>query len=188
VLTATKKRLLISESDDDSNRCTPYRGNLVHMTRMLLASVHVCHTCAFHGQSLYVVTFHADPTELDRFTAYEKKCSLLHLSARMGGLQDPSQFLYQHNHWSSVLKTNICWWTYYIDLLDPYHQHVINTFNIFSRGPTHRSLTDTDGGYNLGGAGLPHHTPRPSQPTVLRFPPKGPHPVSGCQSNNYQLN
>jgi hypothetical protein len=119
------------------------------MTRMLLASVHVCHTCAFHGQSLYVVTFHADPTELDRFTAYEKKCSLLHLSARMGGLQDPSQFLYQHNHWSSVLKTNICWWTYYIDLLDPYHQHVINTFNIFSRGPTHRSLTDTDGATTL---------------------------------------
>jgi hypothetical protein len=26
-------------------------------------------------QSPYVVTFHTDPTELDRFTAPEKKCS-----------------------------------------------------------------------------------------------------------------
>jgi hypothetical protein len=42
-------------------------------------------------------------------------------------------------------------------------------------GPTHQSLTDTGGGYNLGGAGFPHHTPRPSQPAVstfhLRVPP-----------------
>jgi hypothetical protein len=29
-------------------------------------------------------------------------------------------------------------------------------------------------GYNLGGASLPLHTPQPSQPMVLRFPPKGP--------------
>jgi hypothetical protein len=29
-------------------------------------------------------------------------------------------------------------------------------------------------GYNLGGAGFPHHSPRSSQPTVLRFPSMGP--------------
>jgi hypothetical protein len=51
---------------------------------------------------------------------------------------------------------------------------VIGTFNTCLRGPTHRSLTDTSGGYNLRGAGFAHHTPRPSRPTVLRFPPKGP--------------
>jgi hypothetical protein len=39
-------------------------------------------------------------------------------------------------------------------------------------GPTHRSLTNTGGGYNLGGVDLPHHTPRPSQSTILRFSPK----------------
>jgi hypothetical protein len=42
-------------------------------------------------------------------------------------------------------------------------------------GPTHRFLTDIGGGYNLGGASLPHTTPRPSQPVVstfhLRAPP-----------------
>jgi hypothetical protein len=45
-------------------------------------------------------------------------------------------------------------------------------------GPTHRSLIDTGGGYNLKGVGFPLHTPRPYQPTVLRFPPKAPRLVS----------
>jgi hypothetical protein len=48
-------------------------------------------------------------------------------------------------------------------------------FNTCSRGPAHQPLTNTGGGYNLGGAGLPHTTPRPSQPVVstfnLRAPP-----------------
>jgi hypothetical protein len=56
-----------------------------------------------------------------------------------------------------------------LGLLDPYHQHAIGTFNTCSRGPTHRSLTDKGRGYNLGGAGLPHHTTRPSQLTVSTF-------------------
>jgi hypothetical protein len=37
-------------------------------------------------------------------------------------------------------------------------------------GATHRSLTDTGGGYNLGGAGLPHITPRPFEPAISTFP------------------
>jgi hypothetical protein len=32
-----------------------------------------------------------------------------------------------------------------------------------------RSLTDTDGGYNLGGVGFSHTIPWPSQPTVFNF-------------------
>jgi hypothetical protein len=46
-------------------------------------------------------------------------------------------------------------------------------FNTYSQGPTHRSLIDTGGAYKLEGADLPHHTPRPSQPMVIDFPPKG---------------
>jgi hypothetical protein len=47
-----------------------------------------------------------------------------------------------------------------LGLLGPYHRHAIGTFNTYSRGPTKRSLIDTGGGYNLGGAGLPHdHSP-----------------------------
>jgi hypothetical protein len=40
-------------------------------------------------------------------------------------------------------------------------------------GPTHQFLIDTDESYNLEGASFSHHTPHPSQLTVLRFPPKG---------------
>jgi hypothetical protein len=36
-------------------------------------------------------------------------------------------------------------------------------------GSTHRSLTDTGGGYNLGGAGFPQTTLWPSRPTVSTF-------------------
>jgi hypothetical protein len=61
-----------------------------------------------------------------------------------------------------------------LGLPGPYLRHKISTFNTCSRGSTHRSLIDTDGGYNLGGAGFPHHTPQPSQPTVLCFPLNGP--------------
>jgi hypothetical protein len=42
-----------------------------------------------------------------------------------------------------------------LDLLGPYHQYVIDTFITYSRGSTHRSLTDTDEGYNLKSAGFP---------------------------------
>jgi hypothetical protein len=52
-----------------------------------------------------------------------------------------------------------------LGLLDPYHQYVIDTFNTCHRLP----LTDIGGGYNLGGADLAHHTPRPSQPAVSPF-------------------
>jgi hypothetical protein len=43
-------------------------------------------------------------------TALEKKCSRLHLLARLSGSRDPPQFLSQPSHWSSRLKTSICWW------------------------------------------------------------------------------
>jgi hypothetical protein len=54
-------------------------------------------------------------------------------------------------------------------LTGPIYQHVISTFNTCLWGPTHRFLTDTGRAYNLGGAGFPHRTPRPSQPMVSTF-------------------
>jgi hypothetical protein len=56
-----------------------------------------------------------------------------------------------------------------LGLLGPYHQHVISTFNTYSRGSTHQSLTDTGRGYHFGGAGFPHTTLRPFQSTVSTF-------------------
>jgi hypothetical protein len=76
----------------------PAGENLINTTRTLSTSIYVRHMYASCGWSPYVATFHADLTELDRFTAPEKKCSRLHLSARLSGPQDPPQFLSQHNH------------------------------------------------------------------------------------------
>jgi hypothetical protein len=128
---------------------------------------------AFRGQSPYVATFHADPTKLNRFTAPEKKVLQTPPLSPVEWPMGPPQFLSQHNHWSSALKPNICWRANYIGLLGTYHQHVIGTFNTCSRGATHRSLTDTGGGYNLATS----HSPTfPIDGPLLSI--KGPHPVS----------
>jgi hypothetical protein len=58
-----------------------------------------------------------------------------------------------------------------LGLLGPYHQHGIGMFKTCSRSLTHRSLTNTGGGYSLEDADFLHTTLRPSQPTVLPFPP-----------------
>jgi hypothetical protein len=87
LMAATNKRLLIFESRGDLNRCTPCREK---------PNQH--DTYASCGQSPYVATFHSDPTELDRFTAPEKKCSRSHLSARLSDPRNPPQFLSQHSH------------------------------------------------------------------------------------------
>jgi hypothetical protein len=61
-----------------------------------------------------------------------------------------------------------------LGLLGLYLWHVIDMFNTYSRGSTHRSLIDTGDGYNFEGVDFPDHTPQPSQPMVLYFLPKGP--------------
>jgi hypothetical protein len=104
LMVVTNKRLLISESRDDSNWCTPYRENPTNTTHTLSTPVHVRPTYASCGRSLYVTTFHESLTGLDRYYYSREKCSRLQLSARLSGPRDPPQFLSQHSHWSSRLK------------------------------------------------------------------------------------
>jgi hypothetical protein len=61
-----------------------------------------------------------------------------------------------------------------LGLPGPHLRHVISMINTCSCGTTYWALTDIDGGYNLGGADFSNHTPRSSQPMVLRFSPKRP--------------
>jgi hypothetical protein len=86
----------------------------------------------------------------------------------------PPSFSPPHSQWSSRLKPSLCRW-HATRLIGPIYQHAIGTLNTCSWGPTHWSLTDTSGGYNLGAVGFPHITPRPFQLTVsafhLRVPP-----------------
>jgi hypothetical protein len=115
---------------------------------------------------LRIATFLESSTVLDGCTALEKKCSQLQLSIHL-------------SFSPNITIEVVCLSQTSVDgrllgLLGPYHQYAISTFNTCLRGPTHRSLTNTGGGYNLGGASLPHHTLWPSQLRVLCFPPKGP--------------
>jgi hypothetical protein len=159
------------------------------MTHTLLMLVHVCQSYASCGQSPYMATFRESSTVLDRVTAPEKKeLPTTSLAHRLTDLWVPIQFLSHPQPLKQWRKPSIHWQISYISLLGPYHQHVINTFNTCSSGSTHRSLTNIGGGYNLGGADLPHHTLRPSQPMILHFSPKGPARSQVKQSNKYKVN
>jgi hypothetical protein len=133
VKTETNKRLLISESHGDSNRCTPCRGKLDQYD-----------TYASHAspRTPSICFLRAVPKRgnLPRATDRDGRS---HCSREKGlPTQSPAR-----------------------RLTDP-----IGTFNTCSWGPTERSLTDTGGGYNLKGAGLPH-THSPTFPTsCLPFP------------------
>jgi hypothetical protein len=70
-------------------------------------------------------------------------------------------------------------------LTSPIYQHMIGTFNTCPREPTHRSLIDIGGGYNLRDVSFLHHTPRPSQSIVLRFHLRAP---PGLRLSNLNIN
>jgi hypothetical protein len=159
VKTATNKRLLISESHGDANRCTLCRGKPDQHATCFPLSVRVwsstiCISCGPH-----IATFH----EVFNSDGH------IHCSRGKG-----SQHNLQHAGWSihvsvpsfspgsaieavGVKPPSVD--GRLLGLPGPYHRHVIGTFNTWSRGPPHRSLIDTDGGYSFRGAGLPHTTP-----------------------------
>jgi hypothetical protein len=98
VNTTTDKRLLISKSHGDSNRCTPYRGKPDQLDTCFPRSVSVGPSTINTSRGPRVATFHVSSTGLDGCTAPKKMCSQLHLSARLSGLRDLPQFLSQHSH------------------------------------------------------------------------------------------
>jgi hypothetical protein len=154
-MTATNKRLLISESCDDSNRCTPCRGKpdqhdtYASHTSPRMPGVRFLRVVPIRGNLSWVI-----------IKVGQSHCSQekgLPTQSTTHQLTNPwvrTQFLSQANQWSSgESHTSIN--SRLLGLPGPYHQHVISTFNICSWGPTEWSLIDTGGVYNLGGAGLP---------------------------------
>jgi hypothetical protein len=148
VTTATNKWLLISESHGDSNRCTHYRGKpdqhdtFASHTSPRTPDVRFLRAVPICGNLSRVVN-----------RVGRSHCS------RENGLPVRTQFLSWANQWSSgENQTSIN--SRLLGLPGPYHWHAIGTFNTCSWGPIERSLIDTSGGYNLGGAGLPcTHSP-----------------------------
>jgi hypothetical protein len=154
-MAATNRQLLISESHDDLNWYTPYKGNLINMP------------CASRTQSAYgipticisrspcITTFCVVVNRVRQILCSREKGPPTQPTARrLIGPRVQPQFLSSNSQWSRWGKTNCPLMIGYIDLPDPYLQHTINTFNTCSQVPTPRSLTDTGEGYNLGGAGF----------------------------------
>jgi hypothetical protein len=153
-MTATNKQLLISDSHDDSNRCTPCRGKsdqhdtYAFHTSPCTPGVRFLRAVPIRGNLSRVIN------RVDRVTAPEKKGSR-HNPQHVGWpIREfvPSFSPKPTNEAVAKAKTSIN--SRLLGLPDPYHRHAIDTFNTCSWGPTERSLIDTGRGYNLGGADL----------------------------------
>jgi hypothetical protein len=169
-MTATYKRLLISESHGNSNRCTPCRGKpdqhdiYASHTSPRTPGVRFLRAVPVRGNLSWVVN-RVGQSHCSR----EKGLPTQSTTRRLIDPRVCTQFLSWANQWSSgESHTSIN--SRLLGLPGPYHRHAIGTFNTYSRRPTERSLTDTGGGYNLEGAGFPRTTPRPSQPAAYPFP------------------
>jgi hypothetical protein len=163
------KRLLISESHGDLNRCTPCRVKPDQHTMY-----------AFHTSSRTpdVCFLRAVPVRgnlswvIDRVE--QGHCSrekVLPTQSTVGWLTDPrvhTQFFSWANLEAVGVKTNI-YWQPATSLTGPISPTCDRYIQYLLVRPTHRSLTDTWEGYNLVGAGFSHTTPRPSLPSGLQF-------------------
>jgi hypothetical protein len=128
-----------------------------HTTR-LSRSVRVWSTTIRISRDPHIATFH---TVINRFEQIH--CTREEGLPTQSIARQPSNHRHAKKPKSSVEKsTPMDNWL--LGLPGPYHRHAIGTFNTCSWGPTERSLIDTGGGYNLGGAGLPH-THSPTFPT-----------------------
>jgi hypothetical protein len=176
VKTATNKRLLISESHDDSNRGTPCRGKCnQHDTYASYANPHMpdvsfLWAVLVHGNLSLVIDGFGRIPLLPR----KKAANIIHSSSA-----DRSTGPYPVSLSNQPINEALNWSQASIDdkllgLLGLYQQHTISTFNTCSWGPTHRSLTDTRRGYILGGAVFLHITPWPFKPVVSPFHPRAP--------------
>jgi hypothetical protein len=118
----------------------------------------------------HIATFH---TVVNRFEQihYTREEGLLTQSTaqRPSDPQVRTQLL-SHNSQRAVEKSQAPIDNRLLGLSGSYHWHATGTCNTCSRGPTERSLINTGDGYNLGGAGFPRTTPRPSRPAVSHFP------------------
>jgi hypothetical protein len=121
-------------------------------------------------RSPYIATFHTVVNIFEQIHCIREEGLPTQSTARRSSDPRVRTQLLSHNSQISVEKSQSTIDNRLIVLPGLYHRHAIGTFNTCSQGPTERSLIDTDGGYNLGGAGLPHtHSPS-FRTSCLRFP------------------
>jgi hypothetical protein len=108
------------------------------------------------SRSLHIATFHTVVNRFEQIHCTREEGLPTQSTARRPSNTRVRTQLLSHNSQRAVRKSQAPVDNRLLGLPNSYHQHAICTFNTYSRGPTERSLIDTGGGYNLGGAGLPH--------------------------------
>jgi hypothetical protein len=187
LMTATNKRLLISESHDDSNRCTPCREKPDQHDTYASTPVHVRPAYASYGRSPYVATFYESPIGLGGYYCSWEKSSPDSTSQpswvfRGTHLSFSPKIVIEAVRLSQASVNNML-----LGLLRPYHRHAIGTFNTCSRIPTPRSLTNTGGGYHIENLEMTTTLSPPFPSEGSTDPSNGP-ARSQIIHNNYQLN
>jgi hypothetical protein len=146
------------------NRCTPCRGKPNQHAIRFPRSVRVWSTTIRISRGPHIATFHIVVNRFEQIHCTREEGLLTQSTARRPSDPRVCTQLLSHNSQRAVGKSQAPVDNLLLVLPGPYHPHAIGTFNTCSWGATERSLIDTGGGYNLGGAGLPH-THSPTFPT-----------------------
>jgi hypothetical protein len=147
------KRLLISESRGDSNRCTPCRGKSDQHATHFLHSVHVWSMTIRISRGPHIATFHTVINWFEQIHCTREEWLLTQSTAcRPSDLRVCTQLLSHNSQWSSGEKSSFCW-QLTTSLIGPISSACNRYVQYLLAGANHRSLTDTSGGYNFGGAG-----------------------------------
>jgi hypothetical protein len=109
-MTATNKRLLISESHGDSNWCTPCRGKLdqyaTHFSRSVCVwSTTIRISCGPHI-AIFRIIINSDGQS---HCSWEKGLLTQSTVRRLTNPRVRTQFLSRASYWSSGGKATICW-------------------------------------------------------------------------------
>jgi hypothetical protein len=173
LMTATNKRLLISESRGDSNQCIPCRGRPdQHDTYASHANPRIL-AYASCGRSPYVATFHKLSTALDGPYCSREKGLPIQPQPDWVIHRSTTQFLSPHSHWSSN-KSQTSIDSMLLGLSSPYHRHAVGTFNTCSRVPMPWFLTDTGRGYHIENLRIATALSPPFPSESSPDPPNGP--------------
>jgi hypothetical protein len=110
VKVATNKRLLISKSSNDSNRCTPYREKLDQHTTCIPNTVRVWSQNIHISHDQRIVIFYEVS---NRFVQIhyprEEGLPTQSTARRPSDLWVRTQFLFHNSKWGSGEKTSFCW-------------------------------------------------------------------------------
>jgi hypothetical protein len=177
-MATTNKRLLISKSHSDSNRCTPCRGKPDQYD-----------TYASHAspRTPNVRFLRAVPV-CDNLSRVTDRVGRILLLPRKSAPDSTSQLGWvarrTHLNFSPKTVIEVVGLSQapvdgrLLGLPGPYHRHAIGTFNTYSRVPIPQSLTDTGGGYHIENLRIAT-TLFPSFPSEgSTDPPKWPRSVS----------